>query len=43
MSKYFEVIRKYFRKGIYNKTHLEMLENKGVITREERQAIEKGQ
>lgn len=43
MSKYFEVIRKYFRKGLYTSAHLEVLERKGVLTQEERQAIEKGQ
>ena len=43
MSKHFEVIRKYFRKGLYSVAHLEMLENKGIITRKERQAIEKGE
>ncbi len=43
MSKYFEVIRKYFRKGLYTKAHLEMLESKGAITEAERQAIEKGE
>lgn len=42
MSKHFEVIRKYFRKGIYNKSHLEMLESKGVITQKEKKQIEKG-
>ena len=43
MSKHFEVIRKYFRKGLYSTVHLEVLENKGIITRKERQAIEKGE
>lgn len=43
MSKYFEVIRKYFRKGLYTKDHLEVLECKGVITEAERQIIEKGE
>lgn len=43
MSKYFEVICKYFRKGLYTKAHLEVLENKGVITSEERRRIEKGE
>ena len=43
MSKYFEVIRKYFRKGLYTKVHLEALERKSVITEAERQTIEKGE
>ena len=43
MSKYFEVIRKYFLKGLYTKDHLEVLECKGVITEAERQTIEKGE
>ena len=43
MSKHFEVIRKYFRKGLYSAAHLEVLENKGIITKKERQAIEKGE
>lgn len=43
MSKHFEAIRKYFRKGLYTKAHLEVLEKKGVITEKERQAIEKGE
>ena len=30
MSKHFEAIRKYFRKGLYTKAHLEVLERKGV-------------
>ena len=43
MSKYLEQIRLYFRKGLYNKAHLEMLENRGVITAEERKAVEQGE
>lgn len=41
MSKYFEVICKYFHKGLYTKAHLEVLESKGVITKEEKKQIEK--
>ena len=43
MSKIAEKIAAYFRKGLYGKVHLEMLESKGVITAEERQTIEKGE
>lgn len=43
MSKHFAVIRKYFRKGLYTKDQLEVLEGKGVLTKEERQTIEKGE
>ena len=43
MSKYFEVICKYFHKGLYTKAHLEVLENRGVITEQERKAIEQGE
>lgn len=43
MSKHFEAIRKYFRKGLYTKNQLEVLEKKGVITEAERKAIEKGE
>jgi hypothetical protein len=43
MSKYLEQIRQYFRKGLYSKAHLEMLEIRGVITAEERRAIEQGE
>lgn len=43
MSKHFERIRKYFRKGLYTKAHLEVLERKGVITAEEREIIETGE
>lgn len=43
MSKHFEVIRKYFRKGLYTKAQLEVLESKGIITKKERQRIEKGE
>lgn len=43
MSKHFEAIRKYFRKGLYTKAHLEVLERKGVLTKAERRAIEKGE
>lgn len=43
MSKIAEKIAVYFRKGLYRKAHLEVLENKGVITAEERQTIEKGE
>ena len=43
MSKYLEQIRLYFRKGLYNKAHLEMLERRGVITEQERKAIEQGE
>lgn len=42
MSKYFEIIRRYFRKGLYTAAHLAVLESKGVLTAEERQAMEKG-
>ena len=42
MSKHFEVIRKYFRKGYYTKDHLEVLERKGVLTKAEKEQIEKG-
>lgn len=43
MSKYFEIIRRYFRRGLYTPAHLAVLERKGVLTAEERQAIEKGE
>ena len=43
MNKIAEIIAKYFRKGLYNKAHLEMLENKGIITRQERICIEQGE
>ncbi len=43
MSKIAEKIAEYFRKGLYQKAHLEMLERKGVLTAEERQIIEKGE
>ena len=43
MSKIAEKIAVYFRKGLYCKAHLEVLESKGVITAEERQTIEKGE
>ena len=29
MSNYLEQIKLYFRKGLYNKAHLEMLERRG--------------
>ena len=38
-----ETIRKYFRKGLYRKEHLAVLEQKGVLTAEEREHIEKGE
>ena len=43
MSKIAEKIAVYFRKGLYRKAHLEVLESKGIITTEERQALEKGE
>ena len=43
MNKYFEVICRYFRKGLYSKAHLAVLESKGVLTQEERLAIETGE
>ncbi len=43
MSKYFDLIRRYFRKGLYTTAHLAVLESKGVLNAEERQAIEKGE
>ena len=43
MSKIAEKIAVYFRKGLYRKAHLEVLERKGVITAEERRIIEKGE
>lgn len=43
MSNYLEQIKLYFRKGLYNKAHLEMLERRGVITEQERKAIEQGE
>lgn len=43
MSKHFEVIRKYFRKGLYTRAHLKVLASKGVVTETERHTIEKGQ
>lgn len=43
MSNYLEQIKLYFRKGLYNKAHLEMLERRGVITAQERKAIEQGE
>ena len=43
MSKYLEQIKLYFRKGLYSKAHLEMLESRGVITAEERKAVEQGE
>jgi len=43
MSKHLEQIKLYFRKGLYNKAHLEMLERRGVITAQERKAIEQGE
>ena len=43
MSKIAEKIAVYFRKALYRKAHLEVLESKGVITAEERQTIEKGE
>ena len=43
MSKIAEKIAVYFRKGLYRKAHLEVLESMGVITAEERQTIEKGE
>ena len=42
MSKHFEVIRKYFRKGLYSAAHLAVLESKGVLTAAEKEQIEKG-
>lgn len=43
MSKYFEVIRRYFRKGLYTTAHLAVLESKGALTAAQRQAIEQGE
>lgn len=43
MNKQLETIRRYFLLGLYSQAHLEMLEAKGGITAEERQAIEKGE
>ena len=43
MSKYFETIRKYFRKGLYTAAHLAVLVDKGVISEQEHQAIEPGE
>lgn len=43
MSKYFEIIRRYFRKGLYTTAHLAVLERKGVLTAAERLAMEKGE
>jgi len=43
MSKHLEQFKLYFRKGLYNKAHLEMLERRGVITEQERKAIEQGE
>lgn len=42
MSRYFETIRRYFRKGLYTAAHLAVLESKGVITAEEHRSIETG-
>ena len=39
MSKHFEVIRKYFRKGLYTSAHLEVLEKKGIISKMEKEQI----
>ena len=43
MSKYFETIARYFRKGLYTATHLAVLVDKGVISETERQTIEQGE
>ena len=43
MSKYYELIARYFRKGLYTAAHLAVLEHKGVLTAAERQAMEKGE
>lgn len=43
MSKYYELIARYFRKGLYTTAHLAVLESKGVLTAKERQAMEKGE
>jgi len=43
VKKIVETIAMYFRKGLYNKTHLEMLESKGIITPQERACIEQGE
>ena len=43
MSKYYDLIARYFRKGLYTTAHLAVLESKGVITAEERLAMEKGE
>lgn len=43
MSKYFETIRRYFRKGLYTAAHLAVLVDKGVLSQQERQAIEQGE
>ena len=43
MSKYYELIARYFRKGLYSTAHLAVLERKGVLTAAERQNIEKGE
>ena len=42
MSKYYELIARYFRKGLYTTAHLAVLERKGVLTAAERQNIETG-
>ncbi|MDD7311727.1 MAG: hypothetical protein SOZ49_09255 [Clostridiaceae bacterium] len=40
MSRHFERIRRYFRKGLYTREQLAALEAKGVITLAERLKIE---
>lgn len=43
MSKYYETIARYFRKGLYTAAHLAVLADKGVLTEAERQTIEQGE
>ena len=40
MSRYFDRIRRYFRKGLYTREQLAALDAKGVITLAERLKIE---
>lgn len=42
MEKLADKIGMYFRKGMYRKEHLEVLERKGILTERERKAIEQG-
>ena len=43
MSKYYELIARYYRKGLYTTAHLAVLVDKGSLTPEERRAIEAGE